>query len=53
MSIDKDLLDALTPALAERALSAEVDDQLIEERAEPQAEKASQAANRRNRHPAT
>ena len=53
MSIDKDLLDALTSALAERALSAEVDDQLIEERAEPQAEKASQAANRRNRYPAT
>ncbi|MBR9891299.1 hypothetical protein GYB14_06360 [bacterium] len=53
MSIDKDLLQALTPALAQRALCAEVDDQLIEERAESQAERASQAANRRNRYPAT
>ena len=53
MSIDKDLLQELTPALAERALSAEVDDHLTEERAEPLAERASQARNRRNRYPAT
>ncbi|AKO99417.1 Transposase (plasmid) [Marinovum algicola DG 898] len=42
------VLAALTKALAERALAAELDDHLTEERAEPPAEGASQAPNRRN-----
>ena len=42
------VLAELTKALAERALSAELDDHLTEERAEPPAEGASQAPNRRN-----
>ena len=42
------VLAELTKALAERSLSAELDDHLAEERAEPPAEGASQAANQRN-----
>ncbi len=42
------VLAELTKALTERALSAELDDHLTEEHAEPPAEAASQAANRRS-----
>ena len=42
------VLAELTKALAERALSAELEEHLTEERADPPAEGASQAPNRRN-----
>lgn len=42
------ILSALTRALAERALSAEIEEHLGEERAEEAPERQNRAANRRN-----
>ena len=47
------ILQELTKALAERALSTELDHHLTEERADPPSGGANEAPNRRNHCPAT